>query len=418
MIHVDDRLAAGQAKFIFARTTYNVLCAGRGYGKTHAAAKRSVLLSRYERHQLVTARTFRELRQTVMPRFQECLELYHIPYKSNAEDHVIMTDRAKFLFLSCEDPESIRSYTDYSDLFMDEASRVKRAAFKNAVLCCRGGCVRPTYNFMTTPCGGSWFNKMCKSRRDDITFVKASSLDNDCISEDTKKSFIDVLSDTPELMREEIYADLLDESPINAVIPDECFDYPHRLSSRLPVNFGIDFAGEGTDDTVVVCANSTGFVSCSHFGKMPGDLVYLKFLKMAEGLEVLNLDLDNTGGYASAFIASAGNGPYRDCIRPDNFAASPLYDQACANRRADIYFRFRNVMNGGYDTSCTRMVRDEMPSVTYFLNQSGKKQIIDKKLIRKDLGHSPDESDACGLAVYRGFGRPAEYEPVPIQRFS
>ena len=96
MIHVDDRLAAGQAKFIFARTTYNVLCAGRGYGKTHAAAKRSVLLSRYERHQLVTARTFRELRQTVMPRFQECLELYHIPYKSNAEDHVIVTDLAKF----------------------------------------------------------------------------------------------------------------------------------------------------------------------------------------------------------------------------------------------------------------------------------------------------------------------------------
>jgi hypothetical protein len=52
------------------------------------------------------------------------------------------------------------------------------------------------------------------------------------------------------------------------------------------------------------------------------------------------------------------------------------------------------------------------------LNSSGQRQIIDKKLIKKDIGHSPDELDAVSLSVLNGFNlhtNEARYSPLPQQ---
>ncbi len=63
-------------------------------------------------------------------------------------------------------------------------------------------------------------------------------------------------------------------------------------------------------------------------------------------------------------------------------------------------------------------VVSEINATTYFLNSSGQRQIIDKKLIKKDIGHSPDELDAVSLSVLNGFNlhtNEARYSPLPQQ---
>ena len=63
-------------------------------------------------------------------------------------------------------------------------------------------------------------------------------------------------------------------------------------------------------------------------------------------------------------------------------------------------------------------VVSEINATTYFLNGSGQRQIIDKKLIKKDIGHSPDELDAVSLSVLNGFNlhtNEAGYSPLPQQ---
>lgn len=404
---VQEEVSEYQARYIESNTKYSAFCGGRGSGKTWIASRKSVKLSEKHRNQLVTARTYKDLSQTVIPKFEDCLETYKIPYKINHSKHTIVTDRAKFLFLSCEDPESIRGYTEFNDLHMDEAGWTKKKAFTNLALCMRGNSnnkTPPTYNFTSTPRLGSWFNKKCIDKKGQFTLIQCSSLDNPFISDDEKEMFLDVCSDSEELEQQEIYASLDTGSSKNAVVPDKYFLLDKPIVLNQPVNVGIDFAGQGHDEIVITMSNETGVEICKHIpqDKEP-DQVLQTLENIVEGRTLCNIVVDDTGGYAQGFIHAAKHTEFKSLIRRVNFAESAKDDEIYANSRAEMYFMLRKYKKEGFNTTICKNLREECSVTIYYLNDRGLRQLIKKELIKQELGRSPDESDSVCLSTYYPF---------------
>jgi phage terminase large subunit len=103
--------------------------------------------------------------------------------------------------------------------------------------------------------------------------------------------------------------------------------------------------------------------------------------------------VDDTGGYGAGVIDSMIQGGYSPT--PINFSGK-ADDPRYLNKRAEMLFRAAEwVKRGGALAYCPQLLR-EMTTTTYTFN-NGKFQIIDKALIKKNLGFSPDRFDALGL---------------------
>jgi hypothetical protein len=301
---------------------------------------------------------------------------------------------------------------------MDEAAWTKYMAFKNAALCLRGHSGNPSYNFTSTPRLGSWFNKKCLKGKD-ITVVQCSSLDNPFISKQEKDLFLDVCSDSEEFEQQEIFASLDKGASINSVVPDKYFNNPKLIVLNQPVNVGIDFAGQGHDEIVITMGNETGIERCEHFSvdKEP-EYIFKQFERITQGRTICNIIVDDTGGFASGFIQVCKRTRYESLIRRINFASASLSNYY-ENIRAEMYFNLRSLMKEDYNVNVCNNLREELAVTTYFLNDRGRKQLIKKELIKRDLGRSPDESDSVVLCTYYPFrvNRVNKSEPPKQKRF-
>jgi len=72
-----------------------------------------------------------------------------------------------------------------------------------------------------------------------------------------------------------------------------------------------------------------------------------------------------------------------------------------ANKRAEMYWNLRDLFEAGTisipnDTD----LLEQLSAVKYEITKQGKIQIIDKKKIKADIGHSPDEMDALAILYY------------------
>ena len=419
-IKVSVDISEQQSRFILSEKKFTAFVGGRGSGKSfilgHRAAGRAV----NGRNQLIVGRTYKELRQTIIPSVINALEIYRIPFKQNKNDNILTLAKSKILFLSGENPEAIRSYTDYHDGYIDEAAWQKQMVMKNLSMCLRGKDVlNPSVSFTTTPRGGSWFNLfVTKSNQEKLELIKCTTFDNPFLSEDSLELFKEALSGDEKLARQELYADMLSESPINTVIPDNLI-FMSDVPSDLPVSIGIDVAREGVDNTFIVVSNEKGVVESNKFSNLDGINLYLNFEKIVKKYRTLcSVNVDNTGGWAGSFLDIVKTTEYRDKVFGINFASSAS-NNIYANKRAEMLFKLRDLCEKkAFSLKNCQDVVSEINATTYFLNGSGQRQIIDKKLIKKDIGHSPDELDAVSLSVLNGFNlhtNEARYSPLPQQ---
>jgi len=419
-IKVSVDISEQQSRFLLSEKKFTAFVGGRGSGKTFILGHRAAGRAANGRNQIVVGRTYKELRRTIIPSVKNALELYRVPFNENKTDKVLTLKKSNIIFLSGEDPEAIRSYTDYHDGYIDEAAWQKHMVMKNLSMCLRGKDVlNPTVNFTTTPRGGSWFNLfVTKSNQEKLDLIQCSTFDNPFLSEDSLELFKEALSGDEKLARQELYADMLSESPINAVIPDN-FIFMSDVPTDLPVSIGIDVAREGVDNTFIVVSNEKGVVESNKFSNLDGINLYLNFEKIAKKYRTLcSVNVDNTGGWASSFLDIVKTTEYRDKVFGINFASSAS-NNIYANKRAEMLFKLRDLCGKkAFSLKNCQDIVSEINATTYFLNGSGQRQIIDKKLIKKDIGHSPDELDAVSLSVLNGFNlhtSEARYSPLPQQ---
>lgn len=343
-IKVSVDISEQQSRFLLSEKKFTAFVGGRGSGKTFILGHRAAGRAANGRNQIVVGRTYKELRRTIIPSVKNALELYRVPFNENKTDKVLTLKKSNIIFLSGEDPEAIRSYTDYHDGYIDEAAWQKHMVMKNLSMCLRGKDVlNPTVNFTTTPRGGSWFNLfVTKSNQEKLDLIQCSTFDNPFLSEDSLELFKEALSGDEKLARQELYADMLSESPINAVIPDN-FIFMSDVPTDLPVSIGIDVAREGVDNTFIVVSNEKGVVESNKFSNLDGINLYLNFEKIAKKYRTLcSVNVDNTGGWASSFLDIVKTTEYRDKVFGINFASSAS-NNIYANKRAEMLFKLRDL---------------------------------------------------------------------------
>lgn len=81
-----------------------------------------------------------------------------------------------------------------------------------------------------------------------------------------------------------------------------------------------------------------------------------------------------------------------------NFAQK-AYSEEYPNARTEMYLEAaRKIKTDGFyvDDTC----KQEFLAQSVTINNRGQQQLVPKDLVKKVLGHSPDTSDACALAIY------------------
>lgn len=92
-----------------------------------------------------------------------------------------------------------------------------------------------------------------------------------------------------------------------------------------------------------------------------------------------------------------GGGATKELVKAGVYAA-----KMAANKRAEMHLHLQSLMDDrsiGFTEKAWKMIRDIMPHVKTEMKTSGKIQIVPKNSIKAVIGRSPDELDACLLAI-------------------
>ena len=104
---------------------------------------------------------------------------------------------------------------------------------------------------------------------------------------------------------------------------------------------------------------------------------------------------DNTGGYGRGAIDLAVE--KNITLNGVNFQQKP-FSAEYPNLRVEAFLELARDIKRGFWVP--NDVKDELLMFQSFIDTKGRIALIDKALIKKALGHSPDKSDAIALANY------------------
>ena len=97
-IKVSVDISEQQSRFILSDKKFTAFVGGRGSGKTFILGHRAAGRATNGRNQLIVGRTYKELRQTIIPSVINALELYRVPFKQNKNDNLITLKKARSFF--------------------------------------------------------------------------------------------------------------------------------------------------------------------------------------------------------------------------------------------------------------------------------------------------------------------------------
>ncbi len=188
---------------------------------------------------------------------------------------------------------------------------------------------------------------------------------------------------------------LISEPVINAAMMRVTREEEYR---SLPVVFGLDIAGSGDDKTVLWMRQGT--MARELFAEVElneTDDIVDRVLDWARVYNPDTVFVDITGvGWGTYSVLKN----YVHC-RGINFAehsADPQY----FNIRSEGFHRLRDwLKHGGDIPHDDETLKEELEAIEYFQATNGKVQLLDKKLIKRELERSPDKADALMLCCVR-----------------
>lgn len=404
---------------------------GRGGGRTHNVARYILIRAMREKLRIWCAReTQNSIADSVQHVFVELIELYHLEnyFKITDSDITCLLTGSYFMFKgfrgsgSTYSPERLKAYEDFDILWVEEAS----------------ACIMESLNVVS---------KTIRKEGSELIFTFNRVLEEDPVwrfacydvgdiynthyFEDERRIVIYANVDTNEFATKELYVER--EMDAQRLSPDEYnrvwLGYPDRSGGmkafftreliygerREPQEefvemwetiVGFDPNGGGKDSACAVARKGPKIIALEVFRniKDPLDLA-LMFIEFKRKYDAKKAYCDR--GYGQAVIAIARQ--QNENIIPVDFGGKSVSDEACINRRAEIYQKFKNwLQDGGYlgdpkDKEIIELKR-ELQCVEYNLRKSddGKIALGPKDDIRKKLGHSPDRADAVAL-TFAGF---------------
>lgn len=391
-----------QRKLITSEHELTMACCGRGIGKSEGLAGRIAYRNvKFGRSAMVGAPTYGMIKDTIMPCVEKWFRRFKVDVKVNWSDHTMTTKYGRVVFLSGTRPDSPRGFTNIEDFIGDEAAYLPKEFIKNAVLACRSSKgLTTTQTYTSTGRVGSYFNKMFKKPTiADHLLLQGSTFDNPFTTDQYKRIAYESLLDTPELLKQELFGGL-DAEALNLVFPPSKFASAPMIGGGR-VRCGIDFAYEGCDSTVITAANDHRLLEQREIkGSDDGTRAFDEFMKMHRQYDFEMVNKDHTGGFDMGFSllmkANGVNIPENNV----NFGA-PSPDPKYANMRAYLAFSAKKMIEGNGFYIGKDDVEDELVPQTYFVNTSGKIQLTPKKVLKLQIGKSPDRADSLWLAMYK-----------------
>ena len=391
-----------QRKLIYSDHELTMACCGRGTGKSKGIAARIAYRNvAFGRSTMVGAPTYGMIKSTLMPDVEDWFNKFHVKVKVNWSEHTMETKYGRVVFLSGTRPDSPRGYTNFEDFVGDEGAYLPKAFIKNAVLACRSNKgLSTTQTYTSTGRVGSQFNKMFKKPPiADNLLLKASTFDNPFTTEQYKRTAYETLLDTPELLQQELFGGL-DAESLNLVFPPSKFSNFCLVGGGRP-RCGIDFAYEGCDATILTAVNDHKILDRRVIQDSDdGTKAFEAFMEMHRQYNFEFVNKDHTGGFDEGFSVLMKINKVDVPQNNFNFgAASP--DPKYANMRAYLAFQAKErIEKNGFYIGFEEY-EDELVPQTYFVNTSGKIQLTPKKVLKLQLGKSPDFADSLWLAMYR-----------------
>jgi hypothetical protein len=262
------------------------------------------------------------------------------------------------------------------------------------------------------------------------TFIPAKLEDNPALMETGYAAVLESMPEPLRTMMREGRFDLGQEDGDYQVVPSAWIDEamkrwkPEKPDGAVMTSMGVDVAGGGADETVIVCRYGTWFdrlISRKGIDTKDGPLTAgLIVSHMRDACEIV---IDTGGGWGnSAFDHLKHQNVKVRGVTGASGSTSRTRDRQLGfvNKRAETWWKFREALDPAYGSGLALppdpQLRADLTSPTWKLTPRGV-QIESKDEIRKRLGRSPDRGDAVVLAWVTALETGSSSAPGSRQQF-
>lgn len=396
-----------QLKFLNSSTTYTILRAGRGSGKTFAASYLIARALSRGQNVLATAQTYKSLKKVLYTGVKKALRSMNMAFSENKNDMTIelTSNKAAANFYSADESseESIRGLTDISILVMDEAALASSEFFDLCIATCRGSDVynraidNPQYYLITTPKGRlNWVSRLERETDpSEITIIVAKTSDN------TKNSskFISILQKRYKgaFAAQELDGVIVDEDSADALIPSSILynalinKWEYKLGRVI---IGIDPSRFGKDTSEFFIRQGCYAKELCTLQKSDTFDLIQPVMTRFKPEEVMCVNIDCTGGYGAGAA---------DALRKLNYTVNEINSSAKSpdpmykGLRSFMYYNTADAFENGLRVVRNEMLVEELQAHKRLISKGGLADVINKEDIRREIGRSPDKSDALAL---------------------
>lgn len=390
-----------QRDYIFDRFDDDlaIACCGVGSGKSAALAMWIVLqcCKKPGIRCIMVAQDFGALQKALIHEIQAFCEWAHIAYIRQGRAEIHFPNGSHIFGYSGENPTSVLGLSEIALLVMDEAAYISEEMYNYCRDRMRGSKYKSMVRLISSPNSltkvQNWFSKLVKKYPSKVVY--ASSLDNRFTSDDYKQELRERYMEGTNLYNQQVLGQIVDSDVASQIVMRN--DFSSYLQGTSDDYFlGYDASGLGADKDVMMVINRYGIVEIKEF--LEAD-TFQKANAINELYSKYNIKAgfaDATGGYSLGVL---------DVLKAKNIEvdginfAQKAFTEDYPNSRTEMYMELAASIKSGLYVPQDN-VREEILAQQVIINSKGQVALAPKELIKKQLGHSPDHSDALALAVY------------------
>lgn len=372
---------------------------------------------------MVFAQDYECLQQNLLNPMKEFLDDWKVPYKvtGKAGQNLLVMGRSKCYGFTYENYKKARGRTKIATQVYDEIAQAPEDIFVVTAACSRDCGFEPKTLFGSTPLQGTYWDDWVKELiRDGYPIVTHGGIyENSHVTKAEIEQMERAFKGMDEaFIRQELYGEIIDSGSKFKVFPLSCFNKTLKAPSGIP-SMGVDCAGSGRDYNVFYVVDDNHIID--KYKIQQADLFTMHSIanSMINKHGVRQVSIDTTGGFGNGLmdILKLNN---RLQVFGVNFGQAAYDSDSYANARAEMFFEFAKACNDGFCVT-EEEVKKQMCSLTFEMTRGGKTQLVEKDVIKKILGVSPDCADALALAYYNrsrmslvSGERNAMYKPLRI----
>ena len=318
---------------------------------------------------------------------------------------------------SSEAPNAVTGATKFDGCWFDESAIFKNESRRYMMGRCRGKrpdgtLIEPKFRYTgSPPLEGhtGWYKDFLTDHQDKCVFASMEEAVGKTISKSYFENQIEIYGgrDNP-ICQAQVFGKVIDDGIGCYVFNNTCWHTQPQFTGRSIVSMGIDCAGSGRDFNVFTVIDASQILFIRKVNKASVFEMNSISQELINRYNVEQVAIDCTGGFGSGIADFLELNDKLD-VKRVNFGQSATDvgekgKRGCdlyANARAEMYFRLAQLCRDGFyiDSKEAELLR-ELKAQSYFVNKSGKSQIIDKDQIKQIIGHSPDTADSLALAAY------------------